>query len=44
MKELPQYLWTVFMSCYKQFDTLKEFEICDCFLLISKQPFMLRIF
>ena len=39
---------TIFMndlSWYQQqFNTLKGFEICNCFLLISKQPFMLRIF
>ena len=40
-------LVTIFIndqSQYKEeFNTLKGFEICDCILLISKQPFMLQI-
>ena len=27
---------------YKQFNALKWFKMCDCILLISKQPFMLH--
>ena len=40
-------LVTIFIndqSQYKEeFNTLKGFEICDCILLIKKQPFMLQI-
>ena len=38
-------IYTGNLSRYRQeFNTLKEFKICDCILLISKRPFILCIF